>query len=106
MCAQLWVNTIGPVKAPDKTPYEIPMSKSTTESDLTFEQAMQALEDIVKHMEQGDLPLEDALKQFERGIQLARHSQNTLKGAEQKVKMLMEQDGQQQLVDVEPRTED
>ncbi|WP_299079468.1 exodeoxyribonuclease VII small subunit [uncultured Paraglaciecola sp.] len=64
---------------------------------LTFEQSMQELETLVAKMEQGDLPLEDALQSFERGVQLARHSQQKLKDAEQKVQILTTQNGQQTL---------
>jgi exodeoxyribonuclease VII small subunit len=64
---------------------------------LTFEQSMLELESLVTKMEQGDLPLEDALQSFERGIQLARHSQQKLKDAEQKVQILTTQNGQQTL---------
>lgn len=64
---------------------------------LNFEQSMQELETLVSKMEQGDLPLEEALQSFERGIQLARHSQQKLKDAEQKVKILTTQNGQQTL---------
>lgn len=66
---------------------------------LSFEQAMQELEGIVANMEQGELPLEDALQQFERGIALARLSQQKLKDAEQKVQILMSQNGQTSLID-------
>jgi exodeoxyribonuclease VII small subunit len=66
---------------------------------LSFEQAMQELESIVINMEQGELPLEDALQQFERGIALARLSQQKLKDAEQKVQILMSQNGQTSLID-------
>jgi exodeoxyribonuclease VII small subunit len=69
---------------------------------LTFEQSMQELETLVTKMEQGDLPLEDALQSFERGIQLARHSQQKLKDAEQKVQILTSQNGQQTLDVFEP----
>jgi exodeoxyribonuclease VII small subunit len=69
---------------------------------LTFEQSMQELETLVAKMEQGDLPLEDALQSFERGIQLARHSQQKLKDAEQKVQILTSQNGQQTLDVFEP----
>jgi exodeoxyribonuclease VII small subunit len=64
---------------------------------LTFEQSMLELETLVAKMEQGDLPLEDALQSFERGIQLARHSQQKLKDAEQKVHILTNQNGQKTL---------
>jgi exodeoxyribonuclease VII small subunit len=69
---------------------------------LTFEQSMQELETLVTKMEHGDLPLEDALRSFERGIQLARHSQQKLNDAEQKVQILTSQNGQQTLDVFEP----
>jgi exodeoxyribonuclease VII small subunit len=54
-----------------------------------FEQSMKALEALVERLEQGDLPLEEALKQFERGVALARSCQTALKAAEQKVEILL-----------------
>jgi exodeoxyribonuclease VII small subunit len=73
------------------------MTTGKKAESLTFEQSMHELETIVSKMEQGDLPLEDALQSFERGIQLAGHSQKKLKDAEQKVQILSTQDGQQNL---------
>jgi exodeoxyribonuclease VII small subunit len=55
-----------------------------------FEQALADLEETVEKLERGDLPLEDALKQFERGIGLARSCQAALKQAEQKVEILLQ----------------
>ena len=54
-----------------------------------FEQALGELEATVERLEQGELPLEEALKQFERGIELARACQGALKQAEQKVEILL-----------------
>lgn len=54
-----------------------------------FEQSMRELEELVERLEQGDLPLEEALKQFERGVALTRACQSALKAAEQKVEILM-----------------
>jgi exodeoxyribonuclease VII small subunit len=68
----------------------------------TFEQSMQELETLVTKMEQGDLPLEEALQSFERGITLARLSQQKLKDAEQKIQILTSQNGQQTLDVFEP----
>ncbi|PTB82954.1 exodeoxyribonuclease VII small subunit [Pseudidiomarina aestuarii] len=59
--------------------------------ELTFEQAMQQLEQIVAQLEQGDMPLEGALQQFERAIALSRVSQKKLQQAEQKVSLLLQQ---------------
>lgn len=55
-----------------------------------FEQALADLEATVEHLERGDLPLDAALAQFERGIGLARSCQAALKQAEQKVEILMQ----------------
>jgi len=55
-----------------------------------FEQALADLEATVEHLERGELPLEEALKQFERGIALARSCQVALKQAEQKVEILLQ----------------
>ena len=54
-----------------------------------FEQALSELEAVVERLEHGELPLEDALKQFERGIELARSCQASLKAAEQRVEILL-----------------
>lgn len=58
-----------------------------------FEQSLQELEAIVARLEQGDLPLEESLRQFERGIALTRACQQSLKTAEQKVQILIEENG-------------
>jgi exodeoxyribonuclease VII small subunit len=60
--------------------------------NLSFEQALEELSTIVGEMEQGDLSLEQSLKQFERGIALANASTGKLQQAEQKVSILMRND--------------
>ena len=67
--------------------------------DLSFEKAMQELESLVNQMEQGDISLQESLSKFERGIALARHSQQLLASAEQRVKVLTENNGEEQLID-------
>ena len=57
--------------------------------NLSFEKALEELSTIVSEMEQGDLSLEQSLKQFERGIALAGASSEKLQQAEQKVSILM-----------------
>jgi len=54
-----------------------------------FEQEMTELETIVAQMEKGDLRLEDSLKLFERGTQLARSCRKSLDTAELKVRTLL-----------------
>lgn len=59
-----------------------------------FETSLAELEAIVEKLEQGDLSLDDSLKQFERGVQLTRACQTALKQAEQKVEILLRRSGQ------------
>ncbi len=59
-----------------------------------FEHSLAELNQLVEKMEQGGLSLEDALKSFEHGIALTRNCQAALKSAEQKVQLLLEQNGQ------------
>ncbi|VAW54012.1 hypothetical protein MNBD_GAMMA07-1607 [hydrothermal vent metagenome] len=63
-------------------------------SPVNFETAMSQLETLVDDMEQGDLPLDDALKHFEKGISLASDCQQALNKAEQKVTLLIEKNGE------------
>mgnify|MGYP003626184272 CR=1 FL=1 len=58
-----------------------------------FEDTMNTLSEIVKGLEDGDLSLEDSLKAFEQGIGLTREAQKSLTDAEQKVALLLDQDG-------------
>ncbi|WP_022941303.1 exodeoxyribonuclease VII small subunit [Psychromonas hadalis] len=60
--------------------------------NMLYEEAICELEKIVSHLETGELPLEDALKQFERGISLARSNSQKLQKAQQKVAILMQND--------------
>ena len=63
------------------------MTKKTDEN-INFEESLTNLEKIVEQLEQGQLPLDQSLKQFEQGVKLIRHCQQALKTAEQKVKIL------------------
>ncbi len=67
-------------------------AKKTTPID--FEQALGELETVVEQLEKGELSLEDSLTRFERGVELTRLCQITLRQAEQKVDKLLERDGQ------------
>ena len=66
-----------------------------------FEQALAELEALVERLERGDLPLDEALKTFERGVELTRHCQGSLKAAQQRVDILLKRNGQP---DTEPFT--
>lgn len=69
---------------------------------VDFEKALSELETLVSTMEKGDMSLEESLKAFETGIKLTRDCQTRLSEAEQKVEMLIEQQGELQLTDFDP----
>lgn len=62
------------------------------EQPTSFETSLEQLEQIVTRLESGDLPLEEALNEFERGVQLARTGQQTLQQAEQRIQILLSDD--------------
>ena len=79
---------------------------SATKTDaLSFEASLDALEGIVTHLEAGNLPLEEALAEFERGIALTRTSQKTLMAAEQRVQILLNDDENAPLSDFTPEND-
>ncbi len=53
-----------------------------------FEDQLKEIETIVERLERGDVSLEESLKLFEKGVQLARSCQKALQEAEQKVQIL------------------
>lgn len=61
---------------------------------MNYEVVLKELENIVEKMESGQLSLEDSLKCFEEGVKSARLCQASLKDAEQKIQVLVEQNGE------------
>jgi exodeoxyribonuclease VII small subunit len=55
----------------------------------TFEQSLKELERIVQELESGDLPLEEAVKKFEEGIQLSKFCSEKLDETERRITMLV-----------------
>jgi exodeoxyribonuclease VII small subunit len=70
---------------------------ATDPKEPDFEQALGELEKLVERLERGDLPLDEALKTFERGVALTRHCQSALKAAQQKVDILLKKSGRAEL---------
>lgn len=61
---------------------------------MSFEQSMQELETIVERLEKGEIPLEDAIHSYERGIELSRHCEKKLKDAKRRIdKIVVDKDG-------------
>ena len=67
--------------------------QADTPAQPDFETSLGELEALVERLEQGDLPLEEALASFERGVQLTRQCQGALADAQQKVEILMKEGG-------------
>ncbi|MGM0449222.1 MAG: exodeoxyribonuclease VII small subunit [Pseudomonadota bacterium] len=65
-------------------------STSQASDASSFEASIQELETLVRKLEQGDMPLEESLKAFERGVQLTRSCQQSLRDAEQRVEQVIE----------------
>jgi exodeoxyribonuclease VII small subunit len=72
-------------------------SKATRSEQPDFEQSLSELEALVAKLEQGDVPLEDALKTFERGVALTRQCQTALRTAQQKVEVLLARNGTEEV---------
>jgi exodeoxyribonuclease VII small subunit len=62
-----------------------------------FEQALSELEALVESLEHGDMSLEESLKSFERGVELTRACEQSLKAAEQKVRILAQKNSKAEL---------
>jgi exodeoxyribonuclease VII small subunit len=61
--------------------------------EITFEEAFRELEATVQRLEEGDLPLEQAISLYERGMGLAQHCSDALDAAELRVQELGTRDG-------------
>ncbi|MHC4463188.1 MAG: exodeoxyribonuclease VII small subunit [Planctomycetota bacterium] len=59
-------------------------------SKLSFEEAIKELGNIVGKIEQGQIPLQDSLKQYERGMALIKHCRGILEKAEKRIEKISE----------------
>jgi exodeoxyribonuclease VII small subunit len=73
--------------------------------EKTFETSLSELEKIVGKLEDGDLPLEDSLVLFEKGIKLSRECRERLANAERRIEILMkDSDGNLTAEEIAPET--
>ena len=71
------------------------MAKKTDSKDvstLNFEQAIKELTGIVEKIEQGEVPLQDSLNQYETGMTLIKHCRTLLHDAEARIEVISKQD--------------
>ena len=76
----------------------------TDKKNINLGKSLADLEALVAELEGGELSLEDAMKKFEQGIKLTRTCQNILKDAEQKVEILLENNGEDTLTLFDDKT--
>ena len=63
--------------------------------ELSFEEAITGLTDIVGKIEQGQIPLQDSLEQYEKGMALIKHCRTVLQNAEERIeKITKEEEGE------------
>jgi exodeoxyribonuclease VII small subunit len=62
-------------------------------SEMSFEEAMAALEQVVNQLERGEVALEESIALYERGAALKKHCADKLKAAEEKVELIRAQEG-------------
>jgi exodeoxyribonuclease VII small subunit len=74
----------------DETLEQLPLEK------LPFEQALERLEKVVQALEQGEVPLEQAMQLFHEGMKLAHLCGQKLEWAEQQVEVLIKENGEWQ----------
>ncbi|WP_028560017.1 exodeoxyribonuclease VII small subunit [Paenibacillus pinihumi] len=78
----------------------------TTDQVLSFEQAMEKLEDIVSRLENGDVPLETAIELFQEGMRLSQLCGSKLDQVERKIELLIETEQGLQRNNFHPVNED
>jgi exodeoxyribonuclease VII small subunit len=69
------------------------MAKEEVKNDiskLTFEQAIKELTTIVSKIEQGKIPLQDSIEQYEKGMALIKHCKEILQKAEKRIEKITE----------------
>jgi exodeoxyribonuclease VII small subunit len=66
------------------------------EQELSFEQAMEQLEDIVRKLEEGNVPLEEAISIYKKGMELSKLCHDKLQNAEEQLAKLMTEEGEKE----------
>lgn len=69
------------------------------EKEIMFNEAMQQLEEIVRQLEQGDVPLEEALTLYQKGMELSKVCHDKLQNAETQLVTMMK-DGKEVPADI------
>lgn len=84
--------------------YNEAMPEEQSAAPAQFEASLDELERIVKELEKGELPLEQSLALFEKGLGLSGACKKQLEDAETRVEILLKRDSQMVAVPFEPET--
>lgn len=69
--------------------------------ELTFEEAMDKLESVVGKLEEGDVPLEEAISMFQEGMELSKYCHDRLQSVERQMTKVLNEDGEVSTLDVD-----
>ncbi len=70
----------------------------------TFEGAMEQLEGVVDKLEEGDVPLEEAIQMFQQGMALSKYCHERLQKVEKQMDQILNEDGETEHLDIEEET--
>lgn len=70
------------------------MAKKDEEKELSFEESLDKLDEIVKKLETGEVPLDDAISEFNKAMVLAKTCDDKLKNAEEAISKLVKDSGE------------
>ncbi|WP_445493144.1 exodeoxyribonuclease VII small subunit [Niallia sp. 03133] len=73
------------------------MAKKTT---FSFEEAMDELEKIVDKLEEGDVPLEEAINTYKKGMELSKFCHDKLKNVEEQLAEIVLENGQKEIFSI------
>lgn len=68
--------------------------KKTEEKNQNFEESLKSLEEIVKKLETGEVPLDDAINEYKDAMKLAKICDEKLKNAEESITKLVKENGE------------
>ncbi|MDG0965143.1 MAG: exodeoxyribonuclease VII small subunit [Opitutales bacterium] len=69
-----------------------PEKQNTTEDDLSFEQALANLEEIIQRMESGEAPLDSLITHYQTGVKMLKFCREKIEAAEMNIKEVQEKD--------------
>ncbi|WP_141431717.1 exodeoxyribonuclease VII small subunit [Bacillus sp. 03113] len=71
------------------------------QEEISFEEAMERLEEIVEKLEEGDVPLEEAISFYKKGMELSKLCHDKLKNVEEQLTQILTEDGQTEIFSIQ-----